>query len=102
MKMQQENDDLAGVSDEEMAITHRVSGELYMLFIEKCRPFIKTNSNYKYLDVEALADVLGLTRQSIYPWFRKNKLTPARVNQLLKLKGCLFTQADLVPYLLND
>lgn len=96
--MQNKNDDVSGITDEAVV---GARGPLYKLFMEKCPPFLKTNNGQEYLDVEALAEAMDVSRQSVYQWFWNDKLTAARVMQLLKLKGCNFAREDLLEFLLK-
>jgi hypothetical protein len=89
-------------TDEDMAVTTRVSGDLYSLFLEKLPDYVKINSRYKYLDVEKIAVDLGLTRQSVYMWFSREKLQPNRAIPLTELPGSELAVDDLLPFVLKD
>lgn len=54
------------------------------------------------LSVNKLASDIELSAQSVYKWFRTNRITPAGAQKLVNVSQGRMSLTDLVPYLVSN
>lgn len=96
--MRKDTQDLVGGAKDEPSSR----GPMYDLFLAKCPKHLKPWGETTILDIDKLADDVGVTRQNVYVWFNKDKLPPNRVESVLALEGTTLVVDDLLPFVLKS
>lgn len=87
-------------------------GPLHDLLLRSCPPAVLDHETGKYRlastpdeleaavkSVIALADLLGLTKESAYMWIRRNKVPGGRIRDIVALSGGEVSYTDFEPYM---